>query len=148
MDPPRRRDIRMHLHKSSELGMNHKVIISNSRDAHASWNSRLTRNSAYPGKRRQKRKMRVVVSHENAKLLSRVRDFSVWSFRSRDISVRVWNLVEILHVHFFMQMYLNQRNVLLKKTTKTTQDPTVSQHQHMIFIVISKQIKSLSTFCN
>jgi len=28
------------------------------------------------------------------------------------------------------------------------QDPTVNQHQHMIFIIISKQIKSLSTFCN
>jgi len=28
------------------------------------------------------------------------------------------------------------------------QDPTVNQHQHMIFIIISKQIKSLSTFYN
>jgi len=28
------------------------------------------------------------------------------------------------------------------------QDPTVNQHQHMIFITISKQIKSISTFCN
>jgi len=28
------------------------------------------------------------------------------------------------------------------------QDPTVNQHQHMIFIIISKQIKSLSTFCS
>jgi len=29
------------------------------------------------------------------------------------------------------------------------QDPTVDQHQHMIFIFISKKIKSLSTFfCN
>jgi len=28
------------------------------------------------------------------------------------------------------------------------QDPTVSQHEHMIFIIISKQIKSLSIFCN
>jgi len=28
------------------------------------------------------------------------------------------------------------------------QDPTVDQHQHMIFIITSKQIKSLSTFCN
>jgi len=28
------------------------------------------------------------------------------------------------------------------------QDTTVIQHQHMIFIIISKQIKSLSTFCN
>jgi len=26
------------------------------------------------------------------------------------------------------------------------QDPTVNQHQHMIFIIISKQIKSLSKF--
>jgi len=26
------------------------------------------------------------------------------------------------------------------------QDPAVNQHQHMIFIVISKQIKSLLTF--
>jgi len=28
------------------------------------------------------------------------------------------------------------------------QDPTVNQHQHMIFIIMSKQIKSASTFCN
>jgi len=27
-------------------------------------------------------------------------------------------------------------------------DPTVNQHQHMNVIVISKQIKSLSKFCN
>jgi len=27
------------------------------------------------------------------------------------------------------------------------QDPTDNQHQHMIFIIISKNIKSLSTFC-
>ena len=45
-----------------------------------------------------------------------------------------------------MQIYLNQRKVLLKKTTNTIQDPTVNQHPHMIFIIISKQIKSLSTF--
>jgi len=28
------------------------------------------------------------------------------------------------------------------------QDPIVNQHKHMIYITISKQIKSLSTFCN
>jgi len=28
------------------------------------------------------------------------------------------------------------------------QDSKVNQHQHTIFIIISKQIKSLSTFCN
>jgi len=28
------------------------------------------------------------------------------------------------------------------------QDPKVDQHQHMIFIVISKQIESLLAFCN
>jgi len=27
-------------------------------------------------------------------------------------------------------------------------DPTVNQHQHMVYIVISKHFKSLSTFCN
>jgi len=26
------------------------------------------------------------------------------------------------------------------------QDPTVNQHEYMIFVIISKQIKSLSTF--
>jgi len=26
------------------------------------------------------------------------------------------------------------------------QDPTVDQHEHMIFVIISKQMKSLSTF--
>ena len=82
-----------------------------------------------------------------------VRDFSVWPirsgpFRSGVISVRLWNLAEILHVHILMQTYLNQRDVLLKKTTNKIQDPTVNQHKHMIFIIISKRIKSLSTFCN
>jgi len=28
------------------------------------------------------------------------------------------------------------------------QDATINQHQHMIFIIINKQIKSLSTFSN
>jgi len=28
------------------------------------------------------------------------------------------------------------------------QNPAVNQHQHVIFIIISKQIKSSSTFCN
>jgi len=28
------------------------------------------------------------------------------------------------------------------------QDPTFKQRQHMVFIIISKQIKSLSTFRN
>jgi len=32
-----------------------------------------------------------------------------------------------------MQMYLNQRKVLFKKTTNMIQDPTVNQHEHMIF---------------
>jgi len=45
-----------------------------------------------------------------------------------------------------MQTYLNQRDVLFKKTTNIIQDSTVNQHQHMIFIIISKPIKSLSTF--
>ena len=39
-----------------------------------------------------------------------------------------------------MQTYLNQRKVLFKKTTNMIQDPTVNQHQHIIFIIISKQI--------
>ena len=97
----------------------------------------------------------------------RLRDFSLWpfhsgrlrlsrfgpgifqssrSFRSRDISVRLWNLAEILCVHFLMQTYLNQIKVLFKKTTKMIQDPTVNQHVHDIFVVISKQFKSLSKF--
>jgi len=28
------------------------------------------------------------------------------------------------------------------------QDPTGNQHHHMTYIIISKQSKSLSTFCN
>ena len=36
--------------------------------------------------------------------------FQSWSFPSRDISVRLWNLAEILHV---VQTYLNQRKVVL-----------------------------------
>jgi len=39
-----------------------------------------------------------------------------------------------------MQTYFNQRKVLLKNTTNIIQNPTVNQHQHMIFIYISKQI--------
>jgi len=45
-----------------------------------------------------------------------------------------------------MQTYLNQRKVLFKKTTNMIQNPTVNQHEHMIFVIFSKQIKSLSTF--
>jgi len=41
--------------------------------------------------------------------------FQSWSFRSRDILVRLWNLAEILHVKFSMQTYLNQRRFYLKK---------------------------------
>jgi len=37
-----------------------------------------------------------------------------------------------------MQTYLKQRVVLIKKTTNMIQDPTVSQHQHMIFIITNK----------
>jgi len=47
-----------------------------------------------------------------------------------------------------MQTYLNQREVLFQKTTNMIQDPAVNQHQHMIFIIIIKPIKSLLTFCN
>ena len=43
--------------------------------------------------------------------------FQSWSFRSRGISVRLWNLAEILYVHFSMQTYLNQRKILLKLQT-------------------------------
>jgi len=74
--------------------------------------------------------------------------FGHGTFRSRGISVRLWHLAEILHVHFLTQTCLHQQKVLFKKTTNIIQDPTVNQHQHMIFIIISKQIKSLSTFCN
>jgi len=45
-----------------------------------------------------------------------------------------------------MQTYLNQRKVLFKKTTNTIQDPAVNQHENIIFVITSKQIKSLSTF--
>jgi len=45
-----------------------------------------------------------------------------------------------------MQTYLNQRKVLFQKSTKMIQDPVVNQH--MISIIINKQINSLSTFCN
>jgi len=34
-----------------------------------------------------------------------------------------------------MQTYLNQRKVLHKKTTNMIQDPTVDQHQRMIFML-------------
>ena len=34
-----------------------------------------------------------------------------------------------------MQTYLNQRKVLFKKNANVIQDPTVNQHQHMIFML-------------
>jgi len=74
--------------------------------------------------------------------------FGLGTFQSGDILVRLRNLAEILHVHILMQTYLNQREVLFKKPTNMIQDPPVNQHQHMIYIIISKQVKSLSTFCN
>jgi len=42
-----------------------------------------------------------------------------------------------------MQTYLSQREVLFKKTANMIQYPRVNQHQHMIFTIISRQIKSL-----
>jgi len=68
----------------------------------------------------------------------RICDLVYTTFRSGDIAVRLWNLAEILHVHILMQTYLNQRKVLFKKTTDMIQDPAVNQHQHMIYIIISK----------
>jgi len=46
-----------------------------------------------------------------------------------------------------MQTYLNLQKVLFKETKNMIQDSTVNQHQHMIFIIINKQINSLLTFC-
>jgi len=54
------------------------------------------------------------------------------------ISVRLWNLAEILHVHILMPTYLNQQKVLFRKTTNMIQGSAVNQHQHMIYIIISK----------
>jgi len=66
---------------------------------------------------------------------------SVWAVSVWGHLVRLWNLAEILHVHILMQTYLNQREVLSKKTTNMIQGPAVNQQQHMILIIISKQIK-------
>jgi len=38
--------------------------------------------------------------------------FRSWSFWSRDILARQWNLAEILHANVLLQTYLNQRKVL------------------------------------
>jgi len=99
------------------------------------------------------------LSHMGARLFG-LAD-SVWPirsepFRSRDFSV----LVVPVSRHFgqarkscrnpicslLMQTHLNQRKVLFKKSTNMIQDPTVNQHEHMMLVIISKQIKSLSTF--
>ena len=40
-----------------------------------------------------------------------------------------------------MQTFLNQRKVLFRKTTNMIQDPTVNQHEHMVWVILSKQIK-------
>jgi len=45
-----------------------------------------------------------------------------------------------------MQTYLNQQMILFKKTANMIQGPSVDQHEYMIFVIIRKQIKSLSTF--
>jgi len=52
---------------------------------------------------------------------------------------------KILHVHILNANLLKSMRSL---TTNMIQDSAVNQHQHMVFIIISKQIKSLSTFCN
>ena len=36
--------------------------------------------------------------------------------------------------------------ILFKKTANMIQGPSVDQHEYMIFVIIRKQIKSLSTF--
>jgi len=61
-----------------------------------------------------------------------------WSLRSRDISVRLWNLAEILYVYFLMQTYLNQRKVLFKKLQ------TWSKIQYLISMSIWFSLSSAS----
>jgi len=58
-----------------------------------------------------------------------------------------YEILQKSYVHFLMQTYLNQRKVLFENTANMFQDPIVNQHERItIFVIISKQIKSLLTF--
>jgi len=57
---------------------------------------------------------------------------------SAEIEVRIYRMPAL--------KVLNQLKVFFKKTTNMIQDPIVNQHEHMIFVIISKQIESLSPF--
>ena len=64
------------------------------------------------------------------------RDVSVLSFRFRDISVRLWNLAEILHFHYLMQTCLNHRKCLFKK--KLQNDPRSNSWSASTHIFVGK----------
>jgi len=49
-------------------------------------------------------------------------------------------------IYLLFNANLLKRKVLFKKTTNMIQDPTVNQQEYMIFVIISKQIKLLSSF--
>ena len=79
-------------------------------------------------------------------------------FRSVDISVwavSVWehfgqtmkSCRNLTCSHFNANILKSTRSFILKKY-KHDPRSKVNRHQHMVFIIISKQMKSLSTFCN
>jgi len=75
-----------------------------------------------------------------------VREFSVWAdsvWGHFGQTMKSWRNLICSH---FNANVLKSTKGFIKKTTNMVQDATVNQHEHMIFVIISKQIKSLSTF--
>jgi len=68
---------------------------------------------------------------------------SVWGHFSQTMK----SCRNLTRSHFNANILKSTRTFIKRKTTNTIQDPTVNQHQHMIFIIISKKIKWLSAFC-
>jgi len=84
---------------------------------------------------------------------------SVCSIRSEPLRSRDFSVLVVPVSRHFGQAMKSRRNLICSlfnanvlKSTKGfikknyKQDPTVNQHEHMIFVIISMQIKSLSTF--
>jgi len=92
----------------------------------------------------------------------RVHEFSVWpirseSFRSQDFSVLVVPVTRhfgqamkscrnLICSLFNANVLKSTKGFIYKNNYNMIQDPTVNHHKRMIFVIISKQIKSLSTF--
>ena len=79
-------------------------------------------------------------------IYERVREFSVWADSVLGHFGQTMKSCRNLICSHFNANMLKSTKDFIKKTTNMVQHATVNRHEHMIFVIISKQIKSLSTF--